>query len=197
MFVQIIEGTTSDVQSLRRQFDRWAQELRQGAEGFLGSTMGVTDDGRAVTIARFASEEAAVANSNRPEQAQWWAETEKCFEGTVGFTDSTDVDLLRDGGSDEAGFVQVMRSEGIDRDRVRAFDEAIDPFLDDERPDVLGGIRIWTGPDRCTEVVYFSNEDEARRGERDLSPEAQAAFAEFADLMEGVEFLDLRDPWLY
>jgi hypothetical protein len=197
MFVQIIEGTTSDVPSLRRQFDRWGQELRPGAEGFLGSTVGVTDDGRTVTIARFASEEAAIANSNRPEQAQWWAETEKCFEGTVGFTDSTDVDLLRDGGSDEAGFVQVMRSEGIDRDRVRAFDEAIDPFLDDERPDVLGGIRIWTGPDRCTEVVYFSNEDEARRGERDLSPEAQAAFAEFADLMEGVEFLDLRDPWLY
>ena len=196
MFVQVIEGTTSDVPSLRRQLDRWVQELRPGAEGFLGATVGVTDDGKVLNIARFTSEAAARANSERADQGQWWAETEKCFDGEVTFADSSDVDLIGGGGSDDAGFVQVMKTEGVDRQRMRAFDEALQPFLD-QRPDILGGIRVWTGPDRCTEVIYFRSEAEARTGEQEAPPEAHEAFAEFADLMEDVEYLDMRDPWLY
>lgn len=196
MFVQVIEGTTSDVPSLRRQLDRWVKELRPGADGFLGATIGVTDDGQVLNLARFTSEAAARANSERAEQGQWWAETEKCFDGEVTFADSSDVDLIGGGGSDDAGFVQVMKTEGVDRQRMRAFDEALQPFLD-QRPDIHGGIRVWTGPDRCTEVIYFLSEAEARKGEQEAPPEAQEAFAEFADLMEQVEYLDLRDPWLY
>jgi len=193
MFVQIIEGTTTDEPSLRRQLERWGEELRPGAEGFLGATFGVTADGRVVDVARFESEAHARANSDRAEQGQWWAEVEKCFDGDVTFTESSDVDVLGGGASTQAGFVQVMKSHDIDRDRMRAFDEALDPFLD-QRPDILGGLRVWTGPDRCTEIIYFSSEQEARRGEADVPPEAQEAFAEYADLMEDVEYLDLLDP---
>jgi hypothetical protein len=59
MFVQIIEGRVADRDGLRSQMDRWMAELRPGAEGFLGTTAGVTDDGRAVCFARFASADAA------------------------------------------------------------------------------------------------------------------------------------------
>jgi len=193
MFVQIIEGTTTDEASLRRQLDRWVQELRPGADGFLGAMFGTTTDGHVVDIARFESEAHARANSDRAEQGQWWAETEKCFDGDVTFTESSDVELLGDGPPTSAGFVQVMRSHDVDRDRMHAFDEALDPFLG-LRPDIIGGLRIWTGPDACTEVVYFTDEQAARKGEADVPPEAQEAFAEYADLMDDVEYLDLTDP---
>lgn len=196
MFVQLIEGTTADAAGLRRQLDRWRQDLWPDAQGFLGATLGFTDAGRVINVARFESEEAARANSERPQQSDWWAETEKYFDGDVTFTDSTDVEELRGGGSNDARFVQVMKSSGVDRDRIHAFDERLEPYLD-LRPEVLGGLRIWTGDDRCVEVIYFTDEEEARQGEsREMPPDVQAAFEEYQDLMAGVEFLDLKDPWL-
>ena len=111
MFVQVMEGKASDAAGLRRQMDAWNAELKPGATGFLGATGGVAADGRAVLMARFDSEESAVANSSRPEQGDWWSQTEKCFDGPVTFTESTEVDLFLDGGSDGAGFVQVMTSQ--------------------------------------------------------------------------------------
>ena len=107
MFVQAIEGRVADVAGLRRQLERWMSELRPGARGFLGSTAGVTDSGDAVVFARFESSSDAKANSERPEQGQWWAETEKCFDGEVRFTDSDDVDIFLAGGSSDAQFVQA------------------------------------------------------------------------------------------
>ncbi len=47
MFVQAIEGRVADREGLRRQLERWMSELRPGAQGFLGSTAGVTDGGEA------------------------------------------------------------------------------------------------------------------------------------------------------
>lgn len=196
MFVQVIEGTTSDATGLRRQLDRWREEQWPDAQGFLGATLGITDAGRVIDIARFESEEAARANSERPQQSSWWAETEKFFDGDVTFTESTEVDELRGGGSNDARFLQVMKSNGVDRDRIRSFDQALEPYLE-LRPEVLGGLRIWTGPDRCVEVIYFTDEEEARRGEsRELPADVQAVFEEYQDLMADVEYLDLEDPWL-
>ena len=193
MFVQIIEGTTTDEASLRRQLDRWTEELRPGAEGFLGATLGVTADGHVIDVARFESEAHARRNSERAEQGQWWAETEKCFDGEVTFTESSEIDLLRDGAPGTAGFVQVMKSHHVDRDRMHAFDDALEPYLD-RRPDILGGLRVWTAPDESTEIIYFRSEQEARKGEAEAPPEVEAAMAGFADLLEEVDYLDLRDP---
>ncbi len=125
MFVQIIEGRVADREALHRQMDRWRNELRPGATGFLGSTSGVTDDGYGFAVARFESAAAAKANSDRPEQGQWWAETEKAFGGEVRFTDSEDVETFLAGGSDDAGFVQVMKGSA-NRDRLHEMDRAFD-----------------------------------------------------------------------
>ena len=81
VFVQVIQGQVTDAETVREAFDRWAQELAPGATGWLGSTAGVTEDGRFIALARFASEQAARANSDRPEQDRWWAETAKLFAG--------------------------------------------------------------------------------------------------------------------
>ena len=63
MFIQVIRGTATDREGLRRQFDRWNTELRPGAAGFLGSAAGITDDGRFIAVARFESAVASHANS--------------------------------------------------------------------------------------------------------------------------------------
>ena len=82
--------------------------MRPGAVGFLGSTGGITDDGRLIVIARFESEDAAAENGRRSEQEAWWQETEPAFEGELAFTNCHEVDVFLGGGSDVAGFVQVM-----------------------------------------------------------------------------------------
>jgi len=196
MFVQIIEGKVADAAALRRQFDRWNDELRPGAGGFLGSTTGVTDDGHGFALARFASAAEAQANSDRPEQGQWWAETEKCFDGEVSFTDSEDVETYQDGGSDDSHFVQVMKGRA-DRAALSAVDRAFEEHGPTFRPDLLGVLRVWTGTDSYVEVAYFTNEAEARAGEAKEPPAAlRDQMAEFEELMAGVEYLDLKDPWL-
>ena len=42
MFIQVISGKTSDPDAFTRQSERWEQELRPGAKGYLGATSGIT-----------------------------------------------------------------------------------------------------------------------------------------------------------
>ena len=200
MFVQVIHGRVNDAEGLLGQFDRWEQNLRPGAEGYLGTTGGVADDGEGVFIARFGSEEAARRNSDRPEQDAWWRDTSRFFEGEVHFHDSTDVELLREGGSDRAGFVQVMHGRAKDPDRVRELAAQEEEWIGRYRPDVLGGLTAWHDGGLFTQVVYFTSEEEARRGERsmttDTPDEVRAQLEEWVSLVDGLTYTDLRDPWL-
>ncbi len=70
MFIQVIQGKVSDEAGLRRCMDRWTEDVRPGATGFLGCTQGLCDDGTFIALARFESAEAARRNSERPEQAR-------------------------------------------------------------------------------------------------------------------------------
>jgi len=199
MFVQVIEGKVSDKDGLHRQMERWESEIRPGAAGFLGSTGGVTDDGVGFAIARFVSAAEAKANSERAEQGAWWSETEKCFDGPVSFTDSEDVENFLGGGSNDAGFVQVMKtSNGPGREVVHSLDKEFEKHASTFRPDLIGGLRVWTGETSAVEVNYFTSEADARAGEGKEPPaELAALFSQYADVFAGTEFLDLRDPWLY
>ena len=85
MFVQVIKGRTSDAEAVRERGEVWAADVRPGAEGFLGSTVGVADDGTFFAIVRFEDEASAMANSQRPEQTAWWEETAKGFDGEPSF----------------------------------------------------------------------------------------------------------------
>ena len=118
MFVQVIQGRTSQPRP-RRGVRPLEGDLSAGATGWLGSTGGVTEDGRFIAVARFESEEAAMANSARPEQDAWWAETAKLLDGEATFRNSTDVDVDMQGDPDQAGFVQVMQGRGSDPERAK------------------------------------------------------------------------------
>ena len=199
MFVQVIRGQVADPDEMHAALDRWSQQLAAGAPGWLGSTAGVTEDGRFVALARFESEEAARRNSDRPEQHQWWMEVSKLFTGDVTFRDSSDVDVHVNGDPGAAGFVQVMQGRGSDRERARELMSQDPDAWASFRPDVIGSVVVGQEGGAYTMAMYFTSEVTAREGERkEPPPQLKAQMEEMNQLSIGEpEFLDLRQPWLY
>lgn len=199
MFVQVIQGQVSDVGKARAALDRWVEELAPGAPGWLGSTAGVTDDGKFIALVRFESEEAARRNSDRPEQDRWWAEVAKLFSGAATFRDSSDVVVDVLGDPDQAGFVQVMQGRGSDPERARELMTQDSEEWAAFRPDVIGSVTAQHEGGGYTMALYFTSEEAAREGERkDPPPALKAQMDEMSALSIGVpEFFDLRQPWLH
>ena len=198
MFVQVFQGKVSDAGQARAQMDRWMAELAPGAEGWLGSTAGVTDDGTLVALARFESEQAAMRNSDRPEQGAWWEGMAALFTGEPEFHNSTSVDVETYGDPATAGFVQVMQGRSSDPDRVREL-MANDPTdWQEYRPDILGTVSVGHEGGEWTMAIYFSSEEAAREGEAKEPPaEMKAVMEEMEALSVGEpRFFDLKDPWL-
>jgi hypothetical protein len=199
VFVQVIQGQVADAEQARAALDRWARELAPGATGWLGSTAGVTEDGRFIALARFESEEAARRNSDRPEQDRWWAETAALFSGEATFKDSSEVVVDVVGEPDEAGFVQVIQGRGSDPDRARELMSQDSSEWAAFRPDIIGSVAVAHEGGAYTMALYFTSEEEAREGERkEPPPELKAQMEEMDALSVGVpEFFDLKQPWLY
>jgi hypothetical protein len=199
VFVQVIQGQVSDPEQARAALDRWASELAPGASGWLGSTAGVTEDGRFIALARFEDEAAARRNSDRPEQDRWWAETSRLFTGEATFKDSSDVLLDVVGEPDDAGFVQIMQGRGNDPERARELMDQDSSAWAEFRPDIIGSVAVGHEGGAYTMALYFTSEAEAREGERkEPPPELKAQMEEMDALSVGVpEFFDLKQPWLY
>ena len=119
MFIQVIEGKTNDAGGLHKRLELWERDLMPGAIGYLGSTGGCTSTGDCIMIARFESRDAAQRNSDRPEQSAWWSETSKLFTGEVTFHNCGEVLSYLRGGSDDAGFVQIIQGRVSDPARFR------------------------------------------------------------------------------
>ena len=192
MFIQIIQGMCSRPDELRAVLDRWTEELAPGATGWLGGTYGFTDDGMMVAVVRFDSRESAMANGARPEQGAWWSEVEQYFDGPVEFHDCDDVTLMMDGGSDQAGFVQIIRGKVEDTARLKAMMSNTD-LLHEARPEILGATLAIEADGTFTETVAFTDEESARRGESQEMPEDVAR--ELDALMQNARFMDLHHPW--
>jgi hypothetical protein len=196
MFIQVIQGRVSDKGAARATLDRWLRDVEPGAVGWLGGSYGFSDDGALIAVVRFESRQAARANSDRPEQQAWWHEMEARFSGPVSFHDCEDVSLLLAGGSDEAGFVQVIQGRVRDPARLRALVEQSTSLISEHRPDVIGA-SIAIGADGFfTETVAFTSEAAARKAEREpLPPRATELLEQEMALLDEVSFLDLHQPW--
>ena len=192
MFAQVIQGRARDKAALRSQMERWDRDLKPQADGFLGATAGIADDGTFIAIARFASEDAARANSERPEQGQWWEETSRHLEPDVSFRDCREVDMILGGGSDDARFVQIIQGRCTDIEKARSLASDMEADLKERRPDLIGAMAAWTPDGRFTQAAYFRSEAEAREGERNTGGPPD----EWDTLFEDITFIDLREPWL-
>lgn len=193
MFVQVFQAKVRDPEVWRRRGEVWREEIRPKTTGFLGYTSGVTDDGDMVTIARFKSEETAKTDNDLPEQGAWFEESSKLFDGEVTFHDCRDADVLLDGGSDDAGFVQVMQGRAKDQAAMRAQMKDIEPELREIRPDLIGSTIAWHGDGGFTQVAYFSSEADARNGENAMAN--TPVVEKFMSMIDGdLTFYDLKSP---
>jgi hypothetical protein len=200
VFVQVFQGQVSDAGQVREALEDWVQRLAPSAEGWLGSTAGVTEDGTFIGVARFESAEAARRNSGRAQQGEWWSGVETLFPQGAVFHDCSQVELARSGGSDEAGFVQVIQGRTDDLARLRETMSRLERDFPDVRPDLLGYFSaVHDGENGAfTQVCYFTSEQEARAGEQGEMPaEAAETLRQGMELMQDLRYYDLRKPWLH
>ena len=197
MFIQAIQARVRDEDALNACVQRWQTDVMPGAVGYLGTTAGFCDDGTYIALVRFETAEAAARNSERPEQAAWWQEMSGCFDGDVSFQDRTDVRQWLGGGSDDAGFVQIMAGHSADVERMSDLLSGASDRVHDARPEILGGTLAFTATGDYIEAIYFTSEEAARAGEqREMPEDMRAMFDEEMSLMGEVEFHDLHRPML-
>lgn len=198
MFVQMFTGKVTDAAAVRAVLEGWPAGAGRDATGWLGSTAGITDDGQLVAFARFESQDAARANSERPEQGRWWESLAANLDGEASFFESGDVveDIVGD--PDTAGFVQVMRGQVSDPARARELAGDHPGAWAEFRPDILGSLWLSHDDGEYVMAVYFTSEAEAREAEKKEPPaDVAAQLEELGSLELGeVTYLDLRDPWL-
>ena len=195
MFIQIIQGKCTRQDELRALADTWREEMAPSADGWLGGTYGFTDDDQFVGVIRFESREAAMRNSERPEQGEWAKRMTALIDGPVEYHDCDDVTLMLDGGSDNAGVVQVIRGKVDDPGTLKSLMGDTD-MLHELRPEILGATLAIEADGTFTETVAFTDEESARAAESKEMPEMPADVRETLDAaMQGATFYDLHHPW--
>jgi hypothetical protein len=192
VFIQVIQGKTSHADAMRSLAEAWRDENGVGAVGYLGGTYGVTDDGDFVGVIRFTSQDEAMANSARPETGAFAERMAALMDGPVEFHDCDDVTTLLDGGSDDAGFVQVIRGHVDDAGPIKAMSDDTGD-LRAMRPEIIGGTLALKPDGTFFQTIYFTDEDSARKGEQLEPPEEIRAQLE--SMMAGAVFYDLTKPW--
>ena len=192
MFIQVMQGKTSQRDQLRTLAEAWRDEGGVGAVGYLGGTYGVTDDGDFIGVVRFTSREDAMANSARPETGAFAERMAALMDGPVEFHDCEDVTTFLDGGSDQAGFVQVIRGRTDEPERAKAMVTDTGE-LREMRPEIIGGTLALEPDGTFFQTVYFTDEEMARKGEQ-LEP-PQEVRAELEAIMADAAFYDLTTPW--
>lgn len=198
MFIQVIQGACHRQDDARALLDEWQAQLAPGAEGWLGGTHGFTDDGQLLGIVRFESREAAMANSERPEQSAWWSRMEPLYDGPVTFHDCDRVVTMLDGGSDEARFVQVVQGRLDDPDALETGMPEMESMLHEARPEIIGSTFALEPDGTFTQTVAFTDEAAAREGERRTAPESgplHDAMAQWERMVHDLSFHDLHHPW--
>lgn len=192
MFIQMIQGPCTRQDEAHQLLDEWRRDLAPGATGWLGGTYGFTDDGQLIGVVRFESKEMAMANSDRPEQGEWAAKMAEVMDGPMEFHDCDDVTLMMDGGSDDAGFVQIIRGRVDDPSRLKAM-MADTTQLHEARPEIIGGTLAIEADGSFIDTVAFTSEAAARQGEQVEPPADVRRELDYA--MKGATYYDLHHPW--
>src|SRR3954453_9537405 len=161
----MVQGPCSRQDEMRRLVDNWCGTMAD-RPGWLGGTYGFTDDDRFLGVVRFDSSSACLESAAAPDSATWWAGAQELFDGRCEIHESEDVSMMLQGGSDDAGFVQVMKGRVEDADKFRPFitDTEMTSMLHDAPPDIIGGILAMEIDGTFAQTIAFTDEDSARKG---------------------------------
>lgn len=194
MFIQMVQGACSQQDDMRMLVDDWCGSMR-GRYGWLGGTYGFTDDGRFIGVCRFDGITSARDWARDIDAGLWWATAESLMDSEPEIHESGDVTMMLDGGSDSAGFVQVMRGRVANADALKRImsDPEMTSMLHQARPEIIGATLAIEDDGTFTETVAFTDEAAARVGEQSDAYSDQAD--EFSSTMEDVQYIDLHHPW--
>jgi hypothetical protein len=198
VFLQVIQGQVRHSEPVYVELDVWIKEISRSAEGWLGSTAGVTEDKRFIGLGRWDSAASARRHGERPAQKHWWSAFTELFTDPPTLRESSDVFIDVPGEPDLARFVQVMQGRGTDMGRARELMGSHSEEWAAFRPEILGTVGCMFDDGAYTMAIYFTDEQAAREGERKEPPEElKAEMEELNSLSVGVpEFFDLREPWI-
>ena len=91
----------------------------------------------------------------------------------------------------------MITGQTRDLDKMRALNEQYGQYAH-LRPDVIGGVVAIHEDKLFTQAVYFTSEAEARAAEKEQPPEEMKAVVdEENDLVQGLAYIDIEEPWLY
>jgi hypothetical protein len=176
MFIRVIQGRATNPPGIRRDLGRWQRLLAANADGWLGSTAGIT----------------------RPEHREWWRDASQHL-ARIAVHDASRVHTYRDGGAAEAGFVQVIQGHRGDLERMAGLGRDQEEVLAREAPHILG-MTVAEHADRpgdFTQIVYFTSEPDARRFAQEPLGEAdEPVLEQLRSLISNSRCFDLRDPQL-
>lgn len=196
MFVQFIWGKVKDREAVTSLVKEWDTTIRPAAgDGFLGSTWGITEDDMMFVAVRFADEDAKNKLSDSPEQDAWYRRlVETGLEGEPKFAETGEVEIMGDGGSNDAGFVQVISGQFNDKDKWLEVNRKFTAL--DQPPHILGGYDGLLENNRFVSVIYFTNEADARKAEAEGMPDdMEPLMDEWRSTMSGEpHFTDLKQP---
>jgi hypothetical protein len=194
MFIQIIQGRATNPPGVRRDLGRWQRLLAADAEGWLGSTAGITEDGWSITVVHFASEAHARRNSDRPEQRTWWRDASQHL-ARIAVHDAARVHSYWQGDANKAGFVEVIQGHSDDLEGMAILGRDQEEVLAWAAPHILG-VTVASHADRpgdFTQIVYYTSEQDARQFE----PPAEAdetGRQQRRGMLTNLHSFDLRDP---
>ncbi len=151
-------------------------------------TAGVTADGRFIAVTSVES-----GGSARAANGDWRG----VLNGQVRVSNGTRTDVFAPGDLWCARFVQVVQGQVTDLDEARRHKASLEEALAAHLPCLLGTLTVEHDEERFTRVLYFTTEEEARTGERDMPAAVRRRDEPALRLLVGpLQFLDLRDPWL-
>jgi hypothetical protein len=179
---------------MRMLVDDWCGAMAD-RPGWLGGTYGFTDDDHFVGVVRFDSRSACDEACQMPGADMWWAGAEALMDGACEIHQSDDVSMMLDGGSDDAGFVQIMHGRVADESKFRHLmtDAEMTSMLHQARPEIIGATLAIESDGTFTETIAFTDEAAAREGEQMEMPAEIGS--EFESAIADVEYIDLHRPW--
>lgn len=194
MYIQMVQGPCAQQDELHTLVDDWSRQMA-GRDGWLGGTFGFTDDDQFVGVIRFEDASAAREWCRDDEAGMWWAAAEMMFDAAPEIHQSADVSMMLEGGSDDAGFVQVMRGRVGNLDALKRImsDHEMTSMLHEARPEIIGATLAIEDDGTFVETIAFTDEATAREGEKKEMPPEMAG--DFESSMTDVSYLDLHKPW--
>ncbi len=194
MFVEVVQGSAADPESVHQLLDRWVVEVAPCAPGWRGTTAGVAAHGGFVAMIRFDSDGAPI-----PGHHDWRAEMLRLLNGSGSSQIYDHVVVLKETDDRPDGFVQFVLGKVHDLTAAETYLKDFDRIYAPLRPDSTGRLMAGRDDGQFVGAFSFRSEPDARRGEaQDVSPRIADMIGQVKSLRDGrARYVDLTDPWEY